>query len=49
MTLMEKLILSRKPLEKSFKIDLSTLKAGFYTAHIKDINGNYSVHKLIKH
>ena len=44
-----KLILSRKPLDKSFKIDLSTFKAGFYTAHIKDINGNHSVHKLIKH
>ena len=44
-----KVILSRKPLEKSFKIDLSILKSGFYTAHIKDVNGYYSVHKLIKH
>ena len=44
-----KVILSRKPLEKSFKIDLSILKSGFYTAHIKDVNGNHSVHKLIKH
>ena len=43
-----KIIISKKPLEKSFKIDLSILKSGFYTAHIKDVNGYYSIHKLNK-
>ena len=44
-----KMILNKKPLNKSIEIDLSSLKSGFYAAHIKNINGNYSVHKLIKH
>ena len=43
------MILNRKPLDKLLKIDLSSLKSGFYAAHIKNINGEYSIHKLIKH
>ena len=43
-----KIILNKKPLSKSIEIDLHSLKTGVYAAHIKSINGNYSVHKLIK-
>lgn len=43
-----KMILNKKPLSKSIEIDLYSLKTGVYAAHIKSINGNYSVHKLIK-
>lgn len=44
-----KMVFKRKPLEKTVKIDLSTLKSGFYTVHIKNVNGNYSIQKIIKY
>ena len=43
-----KMILNKKPLSKSIEIDLSSSKTGVYAAHIKNINGNYSIQKLIK-
>ena len=43
-----KMILNKNPMSKSFEIDLTSFKSGFYAAYIKNINGNYSIHKILK-
>ena len=43
-----KMILNKEPMSKSIEIDLTSFKSGFYAAHIKNINGNYSIYKILK-